>query len=448
MTSFIEKYKVSPGASEEKIVEQSPTEKISVLEKYKSSSQKEGKKPFSYQEFEEKTLSNLKDYDKSVKEQIVDPLARHTANIFATIAGIPGDIGSLLPDLGPFSGAAKKLPGSSEIKEKLSNISGGYLDYKKPEEKIAGDIISDITSMALVPGSKGYTLARNIGIPLAGAFIKEGSKKLGIGESKSEMAKLGTMVALDLATRNSGGVKKYINELYEKSNSLLPKGLSISAETLSPSLNKLEKSLVSGGSRPSTVDALKKIEEIQSKVKNGKIDAKELQDFRISINELIDKHGGFSLETPIKVRKKIIRNLNEVKGLTIQALEEYGKKYNPEYYKMSRAANEAYAANAQSHMITNFLKDKVGFTPKSKALSALFSLGPIVGGAAAAVTKPSALAYAAPVYAGYKGLQVLNQVIKSPTLRKYYENVIKYSVAGNAPQAAKSLKKLDKELEE
>jgi len=48
-------------------------------------------------------------------------------------------------------------------------------------------------------------------------------------------------------------------------------------------------------------------------MKDGKIEVEELIDFRKSINEIKDSLGGFDVNVPMKVKKKMIANLDLVK---------------------------------------------------------------------------------------------------------------------------------------
>ncbi len=95
-------------------------------------------------------------------------------------------------------------------------------------------------------------------------------------------------------------------------------------------------------------------------------------------------------------------------------------------------------------MIGNFLKDKVPFVPQSKAIQAVFGYAPIAGIAGlAAKAGPGAAFGAAAAYGGYQGIKVLHQIINSPTLRKYYTNVLKEAAAGNIAGTTRNLKALD-----
>jgi hypothetical protein len=371
--------------------------------------------------------------------------AQLTSRLFESILGAPGDIASFATGL--FGQEQKILPTSKKLREFSEKATGGYTSPKTEFEESIGEIASDIGSMA-IPGSGHYSFARNIGFPIVGSLVKEGLKYNNSSEKAQAYGKVGTMVALDLISRRSGGVKKHVDELYKKAESSLPRGVSVKASNLDSSLDKLHDTLSAGGNRPTTKKALEKVNEIRGEIKNGKIDVKRLAAYRPSINEAIEEIGGFQFEIPRKLKPQTIRNLNQVKSEVIKTLDQYGEKFNPEFLKYNKSANEAYAAVQKSNVIANFIKDKVPYTPQSKAVQTLFSYAPIaaIGG----LTSMSPLSGAAAVTgaAGYQGFKVLHRVMKSPTLRKYYLNVLKESSAGNASAATKNLKALDISMDE
>lgn len=370
--------------------------------------------------------------------------AQLTSRLFESILGAPGDIASLVT--GAFGKEQKILPTSKSLREFSEKSTRGYTTPKTEFEESIGDIVSDIGSMA-IPGTGHYSLARNIGIPIVGSLIKEGLKYGSASEKAQAYGKVGTMIALDLLSRRSGGSKAYVDSLFQKAEETLPKGISINVSGLEKSLDKLHKTLSSGGKRPTTKKALEKIEEIRSEIKDGKIDIKHLASYRPSINEAIEELGGFQMEVPKKLKPMAIRNLNQVKSEVIDTLNQYGKKFNPEYVKLSQSANESYAAIQKSNAIANFIKDKIPYSPQSKAVQTLFSLAPVAGVGALGYISPLTAAGVAGGTALYHGFKTLYRVGKSPTLAKYYGNVLKNAAAGNVAQTTKNLKALDKSME-
>jgi hypothetical protein len=255
------------------------------------------------------------------------------------------------------------------------------------------------------------------------------------------------MVALDLISRRQGGVKKYMDTLFQKAEESLPKGVSVKATDLNKSLTSLENELKKGGSKKSTIKPLEKITELRNDIKNDKIDVSTLAAYRPSINEGIEELGGFTSEVPIKYRAKAIRNLNKVKEEVIKTLTQYGEKFNPEFLKYHKSANESYAAYSQSNKIAKFLQDKVGYIPKSKAVQTLFDYGGLTAATGLAALGPVGATAGLIGASGYQAFKILKRVIDSPTLRKYYGNVLKEASLGNVSATTKNLKALEANLE-
>lgn len=382
--------------------------------------------------------------DEEFESNIQRAQGRSLSRIGETVLGAPGDIASFISSL--FGKEQNILPTSGQLKNVSEKITRGYTKPETEFEKGFDEFTSDVATFAL-PGSGHYSLARNIGIPIVGNLVKQGLKYGNSDEKTQAYSKLGTMVALDLISRRSGGIKKYINNLWNDAEASVPKGVSIDAKSLEKSLDNLEKSLTAGGKKPSTSKSLEKILEIKGEIKNGKIPLQRLVPFRKSINEVIDEMGGFSHEVPFRYRPQAKYNLNQVKSKVIDSVNEYADKFNPELAKKWRDANEAWAAYSQSNKVANFLQKKLPFIPKSQAVQTLFSYSPTVG--IAAVSKMSLpIAGATAASAGaYQGYKILDRVVRSPLLRKYYAGVVKNASAGNVPQTSKNLKALDNYFE-
>jgi hypothetical protein len=408
----------------------------------KKSSNQTTSNPFDVAErqFNQKLIENEDEND--IQREIERSQAQLTSRSLEAVVGLPSD---LINFAGNLLGFDPNLPGSQKLREVSENLTQGYTKPKNEMEERTGELFQDISLMAL-PGAKHYSFARNLGIPIVGNLVKEGLKYNNADDKSQAYGKIGTMIALDLMSGRKGGAKAYVSSLFKKSEESIPKGVSIKATDLEKSLNNLERSLTMGGSRPTTKKALEKVGEIKKEIKNGKIDAKRLAAFRPSINEAIEELGGFQLEVPKKLKPQAIRNLNEVKGQVIKTLEQYGENLNPEYLKYSKSANESYAALQKSNLIANFLRDKVPYSPKSKAVQSLFSFAPHAGALGLIKLSPAASAGAAAGIVGYQGVKVLHQIMNSPTLRKYYQDVLKSASAGNVPHTVRSLKALDKAL--
>lgn len=377
--------------------------------------------------------------------------ARGTSRILERLGGLPGDVASLIQSLSGRETEKFPLPTSENLQKTSERLTGGYTKPKNEFEEKSDELLGDIASFML-PGAGGYSIARNLGIPVAANLAKEGIKYSGGSDKGANGAKIGTMVILDLLSNRKGlglgGVKKYINELFGASKSSIPSGTLTPVQNLSTSLQTLENTLNVGGSSASKAPTLKKISELQGKISNGMLDPKEFAGFRTSINELISEMGGWEVKLPKPIKESAIRNLNHLKGEVIKAGEEYGKNQNPDFLKYWKSANEASAAYQQSNVIANFIEKHFGNKFKSLSTKALFGLGagaPIaasfsVPGTAAASGVAGGLA------AGYNTYKIAHRVWKSPVLRNYYSKVLKASAKGNVSQMTQNMKLLDKKL--
>jgi len=90
---------------------------------------------------------------------------------------------------------------------------------------------------------------------------------------------------------------------------------------------------------------------------------------------------------------------------------------------------------------TNFIEKNFGRKLASASTKLVF---PAAAGGAALVPK-SMLASGA-LYPLYKTGQVMYRINQSPLLRRYYADVMRHSLQGNAAAMSKSLSQLDKEL--
>jgi hypothetical protein len=385
--------------------------------------------------------------ENDLEREIERNIAQQTARMGEAAIGLPGDVWSFAKSLLGFD-PETNLPTSEKLREFTEQASQGYLEPQNEFESRVGELQQDITSM-MTPGSNVYSLARNIGIPVVANLVKEGINIAG-GDKIGTGAKIGTMIILDLISQRRGGAKKYASKLFEEGDKLVPKGEKAFLPHFETYLKTLEKTMESGGSRPSTSEPLKKIRELLERSKNGEIEVRELMDFRQAINEIKDSMGGYNVEVPPKIKRKIIFNLDQVKGEVIKGLDEYGKLKNPKFRELNKAANESWAAIEQSDKMATFIKKTVKDSIKNPGVKHILGLGGAGYGIVAhgaTIAKASAVA-AIPLYAGYQTYKVLHQIIKSPTLRRYYGNVLKGAASGNASQVLINAKALDKELEE
>ena len=361
-----------------------------------------------------------------------------TSRIAEGFLGTPGNIQSALKGITGLQ-FGTQLPTTSDIKKFSEKASLGYTKPQTKFEEETGEILNDIGAMA-VPGAASYSSLRNIGIPIAGWMAKEGLEKIGASEGSGQVAKIATMVALDLAsaysTKGRGGAKNYAKELWKEGESNIPKGATINATKLEADLVNLKNTIQKGGSTASDSPALTKIDELLQRIKNGNIDVDELVAARVKINDIISANGGFDWASHPTVKQGSVNKLNQVKDKIIETLDDYGKT-NPAFGVPYNKGNEAYSVYHASNLVSRFLKKNFGDYISSPVLYKIFKIS---GKTVAASALPGA--------ATTQGVKLLYRIWKSPTLRELYGNVMKAAFDNNKSVAAKNLSELQKKLKE
>jgi hypothetical protein len=250
---------------------------------------------------------------------------------------------------------------------------------------------------------------------------------------------------------STGGPQNYVNDLFRKSEASIPAGARTNASTLENSLNTIKTDMQQGGTAPSKAAALTKIDEALKSINNGEIEVSQLPAFRVSINEVIDQMGGWSMELPPKIRQRSIRNLGKVKKEIIQTGESYGRTQNPEFLKNWTSANEAASTLGKSNAIKSYVQKNYGGKFVSHSTKLLFGLGG-TGIAMGSRFAPAATIGTAGVAAGlstiYQAGKVLYRVAKSKTLKHYYSETVKSALNGQKAQMIQNLAQLDKKLAE
>jgi hypothetical protein len=352
--------------------------------------------------------------------------------------GVPENIRNKVRDIAPLFVPGTGLPTSEDVKEKITEKrSGEYLKPRSKGEEISDEIVQDAVSL-LIPGpgklpksAKGFkSLLRSIGIAAGGVGSKEIAKQAGVGEGGQTAAKLGAMLLL--GTTGRGGPKKYVGKLYNEAEEAIKGNPKVSASSLEKNLSQLKSSLSKGLEAPTEKAVLSKINALEGKVKNGKIGVDELWASKRSINEelskaLFENPDKASQARAKKLFKKINKDINK-------ELTKYGEQ-NKDFGKAFRSADEGFATLAKSNKIENFIRKNSKYSPASALLYPIMHMAPspTVGAAVGAAT-------------AYKGGQLAYRLSKSPTLRKYYKEVLQSAAKENSAAMNRALQKMDKEL--
>lgn len=383
------------------------------------------------------------------------------ARIGETIVGMPGNLKKAFmqtrdyfaPELKEYEkslgqeepSAFMRPPTTPEIREKVTkplseSITGNkeYLEPKNEMEKFEGDVSEDLATF-FMPGSNRLRFAVKLGAPIVGNLSKEGLKYLGADEETATKAKNGIMLASTIAGQSNPG--KFAGERIQQAKQMIPDTATVDVANLANRLLSLYNRMTRGLGVPSKSRAIQGMKDLAGQVQNNRLNFKSLMDARDNVNEWISEAGGW--DVPTQIRDPMLHNLNELKKSIIKTIDENMQTRFPQVNELYKSGYEAAAVNHRSNAISNFIEKNFGRKASSVGIKILF---PSLAGGSALVGGPKALLAAAATVPLYKSGQVLYRVANSPTLARYYQDVITHSVQGNAPAMIKSMTKLDKEL--
>jgi len=387
-----------------------------------------------------------------------------------TVLGYPGNtkkafkqvidfIGSIIPSLkhpedsvrepGDVEKFVMNPPGSQDIRESGTKqvaeaISGNkeYLEPKSEGEKAIGELTQDLTSF-FMPGTGQLRLATRLGAPIAGNLTKQGLKYLGVEEEKAEKAKLGTMLMSSIALQSQPG--QHASQMIRDSKAMVPQGMTVPggpiAQRLLPLYQRLQRGFRGVPSKSRAMEGMGDIAD-QLRQGNGRMDMQSLLSMRDDINEWISEAGGW--DVPIPTRDRTMANLNSLKRSVIETIDENMQRISPQAAEMYRGGYESAAVTHQSNAISSFIERNFGRKAASIGAKVLFP-GLATGGIMIA---PKIAAAGIAGYPLYSLGKVMYRVGRSPTLARYYQDVITASTIGNAAAMSKAMEKFDKAMVE
>lgn len=388
--------------------------------------------------------------------------ARTSSRIGETIGGLPGDLLNLLGKATTYgveklageekaqkfketlesTAPFKLLPTSESIRERMASATRGYTEPKSENEQYL-DELTQLATAIYSPGKdpiKFKSLATSIGKAFgkSGAAVgaKETAKGFGATPEQQLATETGTLLLTSLI--RPGAANKYAGKLYKDAQAQIPKGVTINTGKLVKDLAKTETELLKGETTATKKKVLDSLENLKNKSAKGKISPVELTDFYKDINEtlssknLFDQFGGMS-----KLEQKLLRQRYDLLRNDIRnTLQEYGK-INPKFYNSWSKANEVYSTVAQSKRVSNFIKKNA-----NKGIA-----GALFGAAEFPAAIVPAAKAAGAGYAGLKTGEIMYRIAKSPELKKFYSDTLKFALEENVPAMNQSLKKLEKSLE-
>jgi hypothetical protein len=335
----------------------------------------------------------------------------------------------------------KLFPTSENVREFNKALFGENVEAKNSKEKLSDDIISDFAALAIPVPGKEIKLLKPALLSLGANTASEIIGKLGGTNQQKAYTKLGTILFGSLI--NPKSAQNFKNGLYEKAREARPPDASVSALNLKNHLNDFKARLEKGGSAPSKTKSIEKINELEGKIKNNRIDVEELEEFKKTLNEA--RAGLYTEYAGNKYGRKLAKsNLDRASGIVDDALKEYGQQ-NPIWDDYYRSANEVHGAIAQSYKARN----QIGRVAKKYGLHAILpalGLGHALGASAIPGAIGTAVAGAGLLGAG----ELAVRFAKSPALRKHYTDLINSAMKETAVSDAlihEQLKKLKKDLE-
>lgn len=376
-------------------------------------------------------------------------LARTGSRIAETLLGLPGDVGRLLQTgvaqvergagkirekigLEPLPTGIRKpgVPGPQEIRELSEKIFGEKVTPQTAAESFIDEIVSDAAALA-IPVKGKIPFVRAIGTALAGNLVSEGAEKAGFGEKGKTAAKLGTFFFSGLTGR--GNLKKYWKKQYKLADKAIPEGATVEVFKMDRKLDNLERELRKGVSTPSKEFVLSPLKNIQKKLTTGEIPADELIQFKKDINELRGK-----LYTDLTGKQSIRYaqgKINDLKGIVDEEIAQYGKT-NPKFLKSYKNAEEAYSGFHQSQRVGNWISSVIPFGKLGKTKILILE----------AIFKPATLKATIPAAGALKAGELVTRMLKNPTTRRFYGNLVKDAVNENKAGFIKNLRSLEKEV--
>ena len=425
----------------------------------------ESKPAKQFKEFGEIVEKGEPSKDETFAESYRRNILRSGARAAESIAGIPGaarqlgesipyGLGALAKKLGvpeeiidkstkltetlsPFKG----LKSQEEIKEitsKAAKLTGkeGYLEPKGAVEKFSDDAIDFIAPMlAPIKGINALDKAKKIGTTVLKGLGATGIGKTVEGITGSEGwgkgAQAGSYLLMSMI--NPKGMTKYLGDIRKKAEEMIPDNAFADMKPYKNELSKIKHEInLSGSPSDQEKKIVGKINEIINNFDDYENPIRLLKT-KTSINSDL---SSLMKDADRSTRRYLKGQMKRLSGITKGALKEYGKE-NPEFWDLLEASDNGFAVKSQSEFIKNNIEKALSKSKYPKiAAYGLGHLIPIGAGKAGLVAAPS-------YYTG----RFLYRYAKSPTLRKYYNQMIKEGSKGNVKGIKFAADNLERELE-
>lgn len=381
----------------------------------------------------------------SLKEEVGRHALRTASRVGESLVGLPGDILNIpkrlaSTGLGKIPGVEKEKvskalksigpPSSEEIKDLSFKIFGEKVIPQNKTERLADDIVSDASVLA-IPVKGKIPFLRAIGTAAGANLAEKGAEMLGVGEKGQAAVKLGTFLLAGLTGK--GNVKKYYSKEYELAKDSIPKNTKVQAFGLDRQIDHLERNLTKGISTPSKKFVLNPIKEIRNKIKKGTVKVEDLIEIKKDLNEI---RGSLYKDLGTKQSVKYAQGkINDLATLLDDQIAEYGKS-NSKFLSHYTNANQAFSGFQQSKKVSNWINKVLPFKNMSKGKLMILE----------AIFKPAALAVSVPAIGVLKGSELLARVFRNRSLRSFYGNLMKDAVKENRTGVLKNISKIEEGL--
>lgn len=381
-------------------------------------------------------------------------LARSGSRIAETIVGLPGDLISFIKGISEKlpnppeilqrepnfiqklgKNVLESLPTSASLKKKSEELTSEYTKPKSESEEISDEIVSLSTALAFPSKDplKFKSLLSAIGKATGVKTAGKTAEYLGASEEGKAFTELGGLFLTGLMGKKTA--PKFVNEQFQEARSSIPKGTLLPTHNLNSGLTAVEQELNRGIKTATKSEVLNSVKDLKKKSSGGFMEADELVEAYHNLNEKISSKKLFE-DLSKGERALLKRRYDMIKNPLSETIKDYGK-YNPKFYNKWNNANQSYATIAKSKQLSNWIESKIGSIPKHLA-----------GGIALEVLTghPKLAVATAGSAASLKIGEMIYRIMKSPSLRKHYIDVIAKGSEENFPAFVKSLSKLEEGL--
>jgi hypothetical protein len=439
--------------------------------------------------------------DEGIVGQGIRGAVRTAARAGEAVAGGVGDIASAALGLTSWATGGKtptyeeiqsylpmSAPTSSQIKEKLSQITNGYTDPQGGFEDVLDNVISTAASLfgpgkakalvgnlaAKAPKAAGaINTAAKVAFPLsgtndwrkalklgaAGEVGAQAAAALGGGPIAQSLGKVGLMTAYgisgtrqalkDTMTAEYDAAKKAGGTIIQDASH--PGSTSIKADPLLSGVDKLKRGIgtqvgpdkeMINGIITDLEESLKGATETHGIYKTPSLNINQAVDMKKKLNEWVGL--GYSPRVPGEkyLPQSARPEVESLNRLLNKEITEYGLK-NPEFGKPYALAEELFKGMNTFDKASEYITDKVATLPN------LAKTGASLGALQWAVNHPGVVAVGVPgAFAGKMGLELMHLLYKSPKAREVYLRAIENAAKENKAGFMRDLAMLDKEMRE